>query len=175
LEECKTLASSKIESFKKATKVNIIPTLLYWAKSNNHIYTGSTDEYEIRVFDFEGQWLRSIKKDYEAVPLSDRDREEYEQNLQRYPPDIRESFFIPDTFPPFRDIVALGDTLLFVQTYEKPNEGRSVYDIFNTNGEFIGKTEFEGYQIKFKGDNVYCLKQKESGYKDLVVYRMIWD
>jgi hypothetical protein len=29
--------------------------------------------------------------------------------------------------------------------------------------------------VKFKGDRVYCLKRKESGYKELVVYRMIWD
>jgi len=173
--ELKTLDSSKIESFKKATKVNIIPTLVYWEKSDNHIYTGNTDEYEIRVFDFDGTLLRSIKKEYEAVSLSDKDREEYEQNLQRYPPDIRDSFFIPDVFPPFRDIVALGDKWLFIQTYDEPNKGSSMYDIFDANGELIGRTELEGYQVKFKGDCVYCIRQKESGYKELVVYQMIWD
>jgi hypothetical protein len=62
LEELKTLDSSKIESFKKAVKVNIIPTLVYWEKSDKHIYTGNTDEYEIRVFDFDGTLLISIKK-----------------------------------------------------------------------------------------------------------------
>jgi len=174
LEELKTLDSSKIESFKKTVKVNIIPTLVHWEKSNKHIYTGNTDEYEIRVFDFDGKLLRSIKKEYEAVSLSDKDRERYEQNLQRYPPEIRESFFIPDAFPPFRDIVALGDKWLLIQTYDKPNEGSSIYDIFDTNGEFIGRTELEGYQVKFKGDRVYCLKQKASGYKELAVYQMIW-
>ena len=175
LEELKTLDSSKIESFKKATKVNIIPTLVYWEKSNSHIYTGNTDEYEIRVFDFDGKLVRSVKKEYEAVSLSDKDREEYEQRLEKYPPEIRESFFIPDVFPPFRDIVALGDKWLFIQTYEKPNEGSSLYDIFDANGEFMGRTELEGYQVKFKGDRVYCLKEKDSGYKELVVYQMIWD
>jgi outer membrane protein assembly factor BamB len=175
LEELKTLDSSKIESFKKATKVNIIPTLVYWEKSNNHIYTGNTDKYEIRVFDFDGKLLRSIRKEHEAVSLSDKDREEYEQRLQKYPPEIRGSFFIPDVFPPFRDIIALGEKWLFLQTYDEPNEGGSVYDIFNTNGEFLGRTDLEGYQVKFKGDRVYCLRQKESGYKELVVYQLIWD
>jgi hypothetical protein len=93
-----------------------------------------------------------------VMVLSDKDREEYEQRLQKYPPEIRESFFIPDAFPPFRDIVALGDKWLFIQTYDEPNEGSSVYDIFNTNGEFTGRTELEDYQVKFKGDRVYCLK-----------------
>jgi hypothetical protein len=175
IEELKTLDSSKIESFKKAAKVNIIPTLVYWEYSDNHIYTGNTDEYEIRVFDFDGTLLRNIKNGYEPVLLSDEERERYEQSLQKYPPELRESFFIPEAFPPFRDIVALGDRWLFVQTYEEPNDGSSVYDIFDANGEFIGRTELEGYQVKFKGNRVYCLKQKESGYKELVVYRMIWD
>ena len=173
--ELKTLDSSKIESFKKAVKVNIIPTLVHWEKSDSHVFTGNTDDYEIRVFDFDGTLLRSIKKEYEAVSLSDEDRERYEKNLQRYPPEIKASFFIPDSFPPFKDIVALDDEWLFIQTYEEPNKGSSVYHIFDTTGEFIGQTELEGYQVKFKGDRVYCLKQKESGYKELVVYRMIWD
>ncbi len=173
--ELKTLDSSKIESFKKAVKVNIIPTLVYWEKSDNHIFTGNTEKYEIRVFDFDGKLVRSIKKEYESVLLSDKDREEYEKRLQKYPPEIKESFFIPDAFPPFRDIVALGGNWLFIQTYDEPNEGSSKYDIFDTNGEFAGRTELEGYQVKFKGDRVYCLKQKDSGYKELVVYQMIWD
>ncbi|UCC40898.1 MAG: hypothetical protein JSV96_05545 [Candidatus Aminicenantes bacterium] len=69
----------------------------------------------------------------------------------------------------------MGDKWLFIQTYDEPNEGSSMYDIFDTNGEFIGRIELEGYQVKFKGDSVYCLKQKDSGYKELVVYKMIWD
>jgi len=172
LEELQTLDSSKIESFKRAVKVNIIPTLVYWETSDNHVYTGNTEAYEIRMFDFDGTLLRTIGKEYDAVLLSDNDRERYEKSLQRYPPEIRESFFIPDSFPPFRNIVALGDKRLFVQTYDKYNEGSSVYDIFDTNGEFLGQTELGGYQVKFKGDRVYCLEQKESGYKELAVYRV---
>ena len=65
--------------------------------------------------------------------------------------------------------------MLFVQTYEDLNRENSIYDIFNAEGEFIGKTEFEGYQVKLKGDNVYCLKQKDSGYIEFIVYKKIWD
>jgi hypothetical protein len=174
LEELKTLDSSKIESFNKATKVNIIPTLVFWEKSNSHIYTGNTDEYVIRMFDFDGTLIRGIKKEHAAVLLSDEDRERYEKNLQRYPPEIKESFFIPDRFPPFKDIVALGDQWLFVHTYERSNEGCSIFDIFDADGEFAGRTELEGDQVKFKGDRVYSLREKDSGYKELVIYRMIW-
>ena len=174
LEEFKILDSSKIDSFKMGAKVNIIPTLVHWEKSKSHIYTGNTDEYKIRVFDFEGNLLETIEKKHDAVVLSEKDKEEYEKRLQNYPPRIRQSFFIPDVFPPFKNIVALGDKWLFIQTYEESNEKSSIYDIFDTNGKFAGKAELEGYRVKFKGGNVYCLKQKENGYKELVVYRMIW-
>jgi len=175
LEAIKILDSSKIESFQKAAKVNIIPTLVYWEQSPSYIYTGTADKYEIRMFELSGDLIRSITRDHEPVLLSDEQREEYNQRMQRYPPEIKENFFIPEAFPPVKDIVALGDKWLFVQTYAAATAGYSVYDIFNKNGEFLSSTELEGYQVKFKGDNLYCLKQKESGYKELVVYRMIWD
>ena len=175
MEELKILDSSKIESFQKAVKVNIIPTLVYWEASDSYIYTGNAKEYEIRVFDFEGTLLRRIRKESDPVLLSAEDRADYEERLKRYPPQLRESFFIPDAFPPFRDIVALGDKWLFLRTYEEANGGGSVFDIFNTNGKFMGRTELDGGQVKFKGDFVYCLKQKESGYRELDVYRMKWD
>jgi hypothetical protein len=86
------------------------------------------------VFDVSSRLLKTIRKARKAVALS-------------------------DAFPPIKDIIALGDKWLFVQTYEKPNEGSAMYDIFDTNGKFIGRTEVDGYQIKFKGDRVYYLKQ----------------
>ena len=127
------------------------------------------------MFDFDGELLESINKEYEAISLSDKDKEEYEQRLQNYPPEIRGSFYIPDAFPPFREMAALDDKWLFVQTYKETNEGRFVYDVFIEEGEFVGRIELEGYKVRFKEDRVYCLKQKESGYKELTVYQMIWE
>ncbi|MFC2157663.1 6-bladed beta-propeller [Acidobacteriota bacterium] len=175
MEELKVLDSSKIESFKTGPKVNIIPTLVHWETSNNRIFTGNTEEYEIRVFDFNGELVNTIRKEHVAVSLSEETRARYEESLERYPPELRERFFIPEVFPPFRNIAALDDKWLLVQTYEELNDGISLYDIFDSKGEFIGRTELEGYQVKFRGDRVYCLKQKESGYRELNVYQMIWD
>jgi len=175
LMELKILDSSKIESFKKAAKVNIIPTLLHWEKSNQNVFTGNSEEYEIRIFDFKGNQIRKIRKDYKAVLLSDEVKEAYKKRMQRYPPDIREHFFIPKAYPPFQNIIALGDNWLFVQTYEEPNEGNYIYDIFNSEGIFISRAELEGFKVKFKGDNIYCIKEKDGGYIEFVVYKMIWE
>ena len=175
LEELKILDRSKIESFQTADKVNIIPTLVHWETSDHYIYTGNTNEYEIRVFDFEGKLIRKMSREHGPVLLSAEDKATYEQRVNNYPPELKDKFFIPDAFPPFRDIIASDNKMLFIQTYEELNEGSSIYDIFNSEGELLGRTEFEGYQVKLRGENVYCLKQKDSGYIEFIVYKKIWD
>jgi len=174
LKELKVLDSSKIGSFVGMDKVNIIPTLLHWETSGEFIFTGNTDEYELRVFDFNGNLVRRIKKEFEAVLLTENDKERYKQRILKYPPDIKDKFFVLEAYPPFRNIVAFSDNRLFVQTYEVLNEGAAIFDIFNSEGVFINRAELEGIPQKFRGDSVYCLKEKSSGYMELVVYRMIW-
>ncbi|MCK4646992.1 MAG: hypothetical protein KAU46_12130 [Candidatus Aminicenantes bacterium] len=69
-------------------------------------------------------------------------------------------------------------------TYEEGiNPGEYMYDIFNSEGAFIGRINHfnnrelhrEAYNIKATQNHLYCLQAKESGYKELVVYRMSWE
>lgn len=64
-----------------------------------------------------------------------------------------------------------------------------MYDIFNPDGVLIGRTEFENYgflasspiinplplNVVAKNQRLYCLREGESGYKELVVYNMKWE
>ncbi len=60
-----------------------------------------------------------------------------------------------------------------------------MYDIFNEDGIFIGrmslmnfwvwKSIFLPLPVKSKNNRLYCLREKESGYKELVVYKMRWE
>ncbi len=68
-------------------------------------------------------------------------------------------------------------------TYEKNKNPREfVYDIFNPDGIFTGKMSLNNYggrygslPVKVKNNLLYCLNEKESGYKELVVYEMKWE
>jgi len=65
---------------------------------------------------------------------------------------------------------------------DKPEE--YIYDIFNPDGIFIGRKSLQMlwaglylgpmYSL-VKNNKLYCYRMKESGYKELVVYRMKWD
>ena len=75
-------------------------------------------------------------------------------------------------------------------TYER-GQGPNAFicDIFNPDGLFIGRIELENYgsapfsfygipaplSAVAKNSRIYCIREKESGYKELVVYKMMWE
>jgi len=66
-------------------------------------------------------------------------------------------------------------------TYEEgKNPGEYIYDIFNAAGIFIGRKSLRiffnsvGLYAKIKNKHLYCLNEKESGFKKLVAYKIIW-
>ena len=62
---------------------------------------------------------------------------------------------------------------------EKP--GEFLYNIFNREGIFIGRTKLDNMDnnrptpVKAKKNHLYYLRVKESGYKELVVFKMKWE
>jgi len=71
-------------------------------------------------------------------------------------------------------------------TYEKgKNLNEYEYDIFNANNVFVGRISLGNIQeiplgeleldVKARNNRLYCLREKESGYKELVVYKMKWE
>ena len=70
---------------------------------------------------------------------------------------------------------------LFVKTYEEgDNPGEYMFDIFNPDGIFISRKSLNIYSLgekicaMAKRNRLYCLREKKSGYKELVVYKMRW-
>jgi hypothetical protein len=156
--------------------------------TEENIYIGKRSQpYEVWVYDPEGNLKRIVKKNYKPIKLSDEYKkksvnrsEERKKKGRRGPPG---KFYLPEYWPAFLELF-VGDTgWLFVMTYEKSKNPREfVYDIFNPDGIFIGKMSLNNYggthrslPIKVKNNRLYCLNEKESGYKELVVYKMKWE
>ena len=72
---------------------------------------------------------------------------------------------------------------MFVMTFEKgDNPGEYWYDIFNSEGIFIKRKKLHimtGGEIfafaMIKRNRLYCLQEREDGFRDFKVYRMIWE
>jgi len=162
--------------------------ILSWALSDDLIFTGFQERgYEISVYDFSGNLIREIKKDYEPVPVT----EEYKNAFMKLFEDplfdrvrdkIRKNIYFPSSLPPFHSFISDDRGRLFVMTYEEcDNPEDHMFDIFSRDGTFMGKAkialsiENEGFNAEVKNDRFYCLREKESGYMELVVNKMQWE
>jgi hypothetical protein len=56
-----------------------------------------------------------------------------------------------------------------------------MYDIFNSDGLFVGRKSLriyhhpDGLFAMIKNGRLYCINEKESGYKEFVVYKVRWE
>jgi hypothetical protein len=152
LEEIKVLVpGQKIANFSRANKINgldMSPDFFVWSISNGHICVGNLEKgYEFSMYDIVGKLLRKIRKEYNPVKVP---QELKEQMLKRFErpalESIRKKIYFPDFFPPFQYYFMDDKGRLFVMTYEKGNNPREfLYDIFNPEGIFIGRTKLSNY------------------------------
>jgi hypothetical protein len=155
-------------------------SLLSGADEEN-LYVGNADwGYEIRVFDNDGVLKRKIRKDYEPVPIEESFKESY---LGRFPPDdpFKKKIRFAENWPPFRHLFVGDGGYLYVMTWEPGDKPREfMYDIYNPEGVFVARASLGNgdqrsvFPAKVKGGKLYAIEEKDSGYRELAVYRMIW-
>ena len=103
--------------------------ILSWSISNGKIFTGFQERgYEISVFDFTGNLVRKIKKEFKPVPIPEDYKTSFmEQFNAPIFDDIRSKIYFPNAMPPFHSFFADDEGRLFI------------YDIFNPEGVCIGR------------------------------------
>ena len=156
------------------------PPLWCWSVSKSYVYVANEERgYEIWAYDLDGNLVRKIKKEYKKVPIS----EEYKKKKIDSSPDIfKKMTFFPEFFPPYQSFFTDDRGRLFVMTYEEgENPGEFITDIFNNEGAFIGRKSLSIWVFnsilwaKIKKNFLYSLKEKKSGYKELVVQKVTWE
>ncbi len=161
---------------------------------DNAIYIGnSRDKYEIHVYDGEGNLVRKIRKDYIPVDIPDDYKRIIKKRMESFPAGqaLAKKMYFPPHWPPFRYLFTDDKGRLFVMAYEKGDNVREyIYDIFSAQGAFIGRMSLGNIQVRYienerfhdepkkvlvKGDLLYCIQEKDSGFIELVVYKMMWE
>ncbi len=154
-----------------------------WDVSRDRIFTSFQERgYEIFVYDFEGNMVRKIKKEFAPVPVPQAHKDEFNEAFSNpIFDDIRNKIYFPASMPPFLAITADENGWLLVMTYEKGERpGEFIFDLFNSDGVFTGRqslkvyTDDTGFYAKIRDDRFYSLLEKESGYKELTVFQLTW-
>ena len=181
LEEIKVLDTYKYPSpMKKGRRAININEVFIWEISDKNIYIGNEDRgYEILKYDIDGNLLRKVRKEYIPVKVPEeliKKRKEYYEKLNR-------KVWFPEYWLPYYSFFPDDEGRLYVKTYEAgENPGEFMFDAFNSDGIFIGRKSLNIYSwgeiavcAKVKRNLLYCLQEKETGYKELIVYRMKWE
>jgi hypothetical protein len=154
-----------------------------WSVSREKIFTGHQDRgYDIFVYDFDGRPIRKIRKEYAPVPVPEAHKKEFRKQFESPQfKDILAKLYFPDGMPPFIGFTSDEDGRLYVMTYEAGKQpGEFLFDIFNPEGVFILRKAIRVYQnfmgmfVKVRNGRLYSVQEKENGYKEFIVSRLIW-
>jgi hypothetical protein len=166
----------------KRTPGIIIP--FYWRVRGDRIYMGKGfKDYEIKVFDLQGNLLRKIRKEFRPEAYPDEFKKQTETMIKAR---ATSDLYVLTDMPPFNSFFIDDDGRIFVMTYE-PGEGKDEYihDIFSADGVFIGRASLGKYgtigrslnhvQTTAANGRFFRLRFKENGYPEVIVYRMAWE
>ena len=151
--------------------------------STDRVYVGNSDRgYEILVFDLDGRLIRKIRKAFAPVPVSEGYKKDYLKKYLDFMPDYAKKIYFPKFWHPFHAFLPDEEGRLFVMTYEPgASAGEFVYDIFNKDGALVARAALDALHLgngqllaRVRGDRLYAVREKPSGFKQLVVYRMTW-
>jgi hypothetical protein len=184
-EEIKELGRQILPDYKSAKRIKGIWPVFTWSVSGRKIFVGNDEKgYEILVYDIEGKLVRKIRKDYKPVDIP---KELKEKVLNLFKP-YRDKIYFPSHWPPFQYLFTDDEGRLFIMTFEEgKNTKEYIYDVFNSEGIFVARINLSNYgfleyigkdsplEAKAYKNRLYCLQEKESGYKELVVYKMRWE
>lgn len=185
LNKIKDLADYEIPGMGKE-KVNVFLEIPIVGISRNQIFLGYEKiSKDILVYDLNGELKRIIRKEYSSIAVPDELKQEFKERFEGTP--IWEQLYIPTHMPYFQYLFTDDEGRLYVVTFEKDKDsGMNICDIYNRDGIFIGRKSMGYYDlvnyiylgpsmdIIAKSDRLYCLREKESGYKELMVYKMRW-
>ncbi len=173
------------------SKIQIPYSLTCWAVARDRIYLGNPDKgYEIRVYDQSGNLVGKIRKEFVEAPFPESKRQGILKALDSPQlSSLKAKLDFPKASPPFQHLFGDDRGRLFVMTYEAGEKpGEYIFDIFTPEGIFFARTSVNAYLsadpfapgspmdswIISKKNRLYAIREKPSGYKELVAYRMMW-
>ena len=139
----------------------------------DRIFIGGKQQLEIEIYDSEGNFLKSIKRDYEKQELTGDDKKKFLEVYKIHP--IYKNFWeslekvikVPDYFPDYKTFLVLNQRI-YVQTFKK-KDGKTGFLVFDLDGKYL-KTTFlplvyqdimTPYLFTIDGGKLYQLAENE--------------
>jgi hypothetical protein len=185
LEVIKELGRYKAPNYRD--KWGFPPDNFSYGVSEGKIFMGNSEnDYEMRVFDLAGNLTRNIRKEFQSVEVSEELKKEIMERIEGS--FMADGIFFHKHCPAFQYFFTDDEGHVFVMTYEEGENPREyMFDVFNSSGIFVSRILLGNMRSPFspagisrkiataKNRHLYCLKEKENGHLEFVVYRMMWE
>jgi hypothetical protein len=159
-------------------KINVMDIMaIYQFDNEGNILYGRNLDYEIKILSPEGKHIRSIRKEYEPVKVTEEDI----TNMLKMIPNvgagnIKDMIEFPKNFPPYQYFTLDEQGRLFVKTWEKgKNENEFVFDVFDVEGRYIDRFETKLDIRLWKSEKMYAMEEDDKGYRVIKRFSVFWD
>lgn len=138
--------------------------------NNDQVVCTYPENYEIKIFNKEGNLKRKIIKDYDPVEITE---EEIKEATEGIPPDTRLS--IPKYHSAYRWFTTDDEGRIFVMTNERVDEGEVYYyDVFDSEGKFTVKIPLKIRPYVLKKGKLYTVEEDKEGFLMVKCYKITW-
>lgn len=123
------------------TGVPYTPSLEWRLGRDGTYWAGLTGEYRIFQISWSGDTLRSIRREYQPLPVTASDLEEARERLEWFTEAGGKADWsrIPSTKPAFEEFVIDDSDFLWVQMVAGPDEQGRLFDVFDPEGRYLGE------------------------------------
>jgi hypothetical protein len=138
--------------------------------NNDQVVCGYPENYEIKIFDKEGNLKRKIMKEYDLIEITE---EEIKEEKEGAPADIKLS--IPKYHSAYRWFTTDDEGRIYVMTWERAAEGEeNYYDVFDSEGKFIAKIPLKTIPFVLKSSKLYTVEEDKEGFLFIKRYKFTW-
>lgn len=186
-------------SFRGPAEVAFSPRTV-WTAANDKLLVGTSDHYDIRVFQQDGALAEIVRKNHAPVPVADADRRRLVQAWRdiwydrldnpeiQYVLHTLEESPLPDAFPAFDPQVLddqgrrIGESLLidsdgnlWVAEYRPPGNDLPRWSVFDADGRWLGELTLpERFTLTDAGsDYLLGVSRDELGVESVMLYGLI--
>lgn len=167
----------EVEEPRSQGSMSVFPSLLlFHVTADDRVIWMYTPTYVFHVLDRDGKVIGKITKDYAPAKVTADDKkrildEEYSDFSGK------NELVFPDYYPPVRSFIGDDKGGLYAMTYEKDDQGWTLFDAFDTDGRCITRFSLPNGELAFavKKNKLYVLIQEDAGGRPLVKrYAMEW-
>jgi hypothetical protein len=144
---------------------------IHWALlEDDRILCGYPEDYELNIFDPDGQPVLHIVREHDPIRVTEDDVEEIKKTL---PAPVRVDF--PRYHSAYQGLTVDDEGRLFIQTWEKTGDGTGFYyDVFDPAGRYAARVALPFKPSIWKKSKVYSIEENEEGFQLVKRYAVLW-